>query len=86
MNIHESCDVYLAKITPHRGKTVFSFFHLLVLCTTLFHASCCPCVFPSGTSTLCLFSNKEENGKGRFSLGMWGAMETSRESFLLARR
>lgn len=42
MNLHKSRYAYLAKITPHHAKSVFSFSHLLVLCAILFYALCFP--------------------------------------------
>lgn len=69
MNLQKSCYDYLAKITLHREKNVVFFSHLLVLCDILFYALCFPCVFHLAASTLCIFSNKDEGGKGRFFPG-----------------
>lgn len=46
MNLYKSCHAYLAKITPHHGKSVFSFSHLLVFCAILFYALVFPLCFP----------------------------------------
>lgn len=83
MNLHKSCYDYLAKITPHCEKNVFSFSHLLVLCDILFYALCFPCVFHLAPSTLCTFSNKVEGGEGRV---FPGDRKRKKESFLLASR
>ena len=82
MNLHKSCYVYLAKITPYHGKNVFSFFYSLVL-----RAVVClvfPLCFPIWQLPLCVsFQIRNRVEKEDFPWGYGGQWEHPSSAFYL---